>query len=78
MEREFSSAGARATRFAGRGSDGEDDTGSKAGKRVGVDSAGRLTPATGGISTNAFREGEFMMSERLLVQTSSQVNDTEG
>lgn len=55
---QFSSREARATRFAGRGSDGE-EIGSNAGSKVGVESsAGRLTPATGGKSINALREDD--------------------
>lgn len=54
---------ARATRLAGRGSDGDEDgTGSKAGSKVGADSAGRLTPATEGRSANALREGDSIAS----------------
>lgn len=40
----------RATRFAGRGSGGEDESGSKAGSRAGTSEAGRFTPATDGTS----------------------------
>ena len=73
----FSSGDARATRFAGRGSEGE-DSGSKAGRREGkADSADLLMPATGGRAVNALREGDSIALESLQEQDSSRVNDTD-
>lgn len=45
----------RATRFAGRGSDGEEENGSNAGSN---DGAGRLTPATGETTSAGFLPAE--------------------
>ena len=71
LDKRFSSGDAR-TRLAGRGNTGEEDTGSNAGKRIGVDSTGRFTPAAGGRGVNALRGDTSISSAKsLLMQDDS-------